>query len=101
MTLDKIITSITLFLVKNRPNVGYRNYFIGRTDNIEETLYGFHHVKKGKDLCITFTANDSDVAIKVIEHFHTLGMETDDDKNIPNAVHVYCYEIGMHTKERD
>lgn len=81
--------------------MGYRNYYIGQTDDIEKTLYGFHNVSKDLDLCITVKADHPDVAYKAIEYFHTLGMEANTDHNFPNAVYVYCYEIGMHTKERD
>lgn len=76
----------------------YSDFFIGTTDNAEQSLFNKHNVSKDSNWWIFRTAEDNETANKVKEHFIRLGMRSYSDNEIPCNI-VYCYAVGPTTIE--
>lgn len=101
MTYNEIISEINLRIVKYKTELDYKAFFIDYTDSLERKVIG-HHLQES-DWLLTFHADSSEVAQRIVEYFSTLGMATNYQaaKNDVDGVWVYCYEITMHTREYD
>ena len=96
MNFLEAIAFINIQLSKCHPSRDYRDFFIGCTNDIEES-YKVHQVSSESTWCIEKDVNSEDVAKAVVDYYHVQGMNS----NIENetGVWIYCYKITMQTKE--
>lgn len=98
MTDKEIISDINLNLSKSHTHskFSYSEYFIGLTNDLEKA-YIDHNISRESDWNLLYKANTDSMAKKVIAYFRFLRMLSDIECCEGN--YVYCYKIGMHSKE--
>ena len=99
MTYQEILNAIDAHLTKSEKEY-WSDYYVGITDNINERLHGFHKVPKEGHWFKWCKADSDTIARDVEKYYLDKGMDGDTGGGDENTVYVYCYEIGLNTKER-
>ncbi|WP_294618614.1 hypothetical protein [uncultured Bacteroides sp.] len=77
----------------------YSDFYIGITNDVEQRMFKEHNVPKEKNWWIFRTAENSDIAREVENHFLKLGMRGDNKGGDDTSNVVYCYAVTPTTAE--
>ena len=83
----------------DRWGIPYSQWYIGITDDPEDTLFTRHGVLRG-DPWASYPCTDAEIARLVESHLlSALGTKGDTGGGSDNSAHVYAYKTSSYTKE--
>jgi hypothetical protein len=77
----------------------YSDFYVGITNDVERRMFKEHNVPKENAWWIYRTAENSDIAREVEDHFLRKGMRGNDGGGNDTSSIVYCYAVSPTTAE--
>lgn len=98
LSYDEIVNRIDEHLRKSGRRY-YSEFYIGISDNARKRLFEQHHVDMENSWWIYDTAETSEIARNVEQHYLELGMRGGSDGGSERSKMVYCYVVTPTTTE--